>query len=129
MSHAAPARTPRSRAISRPVVLAVDAVLVVVFAAIGYATHADALTLAGVASTAWPFLVALAAAHAVLLVAGRPAAEVLSGLLVWVVTVGGGMLVRRVAGDGTATAFIVVAAVFNLVTLVGWRALARLARG
>lgn len=120
----APARTP----LPRGTVIAVDAVLVVVFAAIGYWTHADALTFEGVVSTAWPFLLALAVAHAVLAVAGRPAAEVLSGLLAWVVTVGGGMLVRKATGDGTAVPFIVVATLFNLATLVGWRVVAGLVR-
>ena len=108
--------------------LGVDAGLVALFAAIGYWTHADELTLPGVASTAWPFLLALVAAHGLLLAARRDAAALLSGVVVWVVTVALGMVVRKVAGDGTAVPFVVVATLFNLATLVGWRLVGRLIR-
>ncbi|STZ22148.1 transmembrane protein [Mycolicibacterium phlei] len=37
--------------------LATDLVLVVVFATIGRRSHAEGLTVAGIAGTAWPFLV------------------------------------------------------------------------
>ncbi|MGN0065815.1 MAG: DUF3054 domain-containing protein [Nocardioides sp.] len=117
-----------ARPLSRAAVLGIDAVLVVVFAAIGYWTHADELTPAGVVSTAWPFLLALLGAHGVLLAAGRRADEILSGLLVWVITVAAGMVIRKVSGDGTATPFIVVATLFNAATLLGWRLIARYAR-
>ncbi|MFZ0530798.1 MAG: DUF3054 domain-containing protein, partial [Propionicimonas sp.] len=41
-------------------VLGIDLAAVLVFAAIGRASHAEALSLAGLAQTAWPFLVAVA---------------------------------------------------------------------
>ena len=42
--------------------------------------------------------------------------------MIWVITVVVGMLLRRFAwDDGAAGPFVVVAAVFNAFTLVGWR--------
>ncbi len=108
--------------------MVIDAVCVVVFAAIGYATHADELTLAGTASTAWPFLAALFLTHAALQARKRTASSLSSGVLVWLATVVGGMVLRQVAGDGTALAFVIVATAFNAATLLGWRALAALLR-
>jgi hypothetical protein len=118
----------RARTPSNAAALGIDAVLVVVFAAIGYWTHADTISLGGVASTAWPFLVALAVAHLLLVALDRPAAGLTGGAVAWLVTLTGGMVVRQLTGAGTATAFIVVAGVFNVVTLLGWRLIALLAR-
>ena len=53
-----------------------------------------------------------------------PAAPVRTGLGVWAVTVGGGMLLRAASGQGTALPFIIVAAVTLFVALVGWRVIA-----
>ena len=39
-----------------------------------------------------------------------------------------GMVLRRLTGDGTATAFVLVATGFTLATLLGWRLLALLVR-
>jgi quinol-cytochrome oxidoreductase complex cytochrome b subunit len=45
-----------------------------------------------------------------------------TGVLVWIATVVVGVLLRRFAWDeSSAGAFVVVAAVFNAFTLVGWR--------
>jgi hypothetical protein len=38
------------------------------------------------------------------------------------VTLVGGMLLRRVGGDGTALAFIAVATAFLAASMLGWRA-------
>lgn len=53
----------------------------------------------------------------------RPLAVLRTGVPVWAVTVAGGMLLRMLVGQGTAPAFIIVAAVTLAVLLVGWRAL------
>ena len=101
--------------------LAIDVVLVVVFAALGARTHHDgALGAAEVADVAWPFLVGLGVAHAV----GRAPWTPVFGLVVWGCTVAIGMALRLATGDGTALAFVLVATGFNLATLVGWRLLA-----
>lgn len=112
---------------------AIDAVAVVVFVAAGRSSHAEALSLAGLAETAWPFLGGALVGWLIagLLTGGgwrSPLAPVRTGLVVWLSTVATGMLLRVVSGQGTAFAFIVVAAVVLGILLVGWRALAILIR-
>lgn len=107
----------------------VDVVLVLVFAVIGRASHDENPT--GFLLTAWPFLVALLLGHAVAaLLPGRPRRpwSVLWGLVVWVITVIGGMLLRIASGDTAQVAFIIVATLTLGVFLVGWRALTGLLR-
>lgn len=109
---------------------ALDAVLVVAFAALGRATHdGDVLGRFGVglAETSWPFLVGLAVGWIVSLAARRPRAPLRTGVPVWVVTVAGGMALRAVSGQGTALAFVIVATVTLALLLIGWRIIAALA--
>ncbi len=98
-----------------------DVAGVLVFAAIGRRSHAEGLTVAGVAATAWPFLVGTAVGW--LLVRGwrRPAAIAPTGLVVWVCTVVIGMLARRATSAGVAVSFVVVAFAATAVVLLGWR--------
>ncbi|MFS0892835.1 DUF3054 domain-containing protein [Microbacterium sp. 179-I 3D3 NHS] len=106
-----------------------DAVFVLVFAAIGRASHDE--DPGGFLLTAWPFLVALLAGHLVAaLLPGRPRRpwSLLWGVVVWVVTVGGGMLVRVASGDTAEAPFIVVATIVVGVLLLGWRGVAALLR-
>lgn len=107
----------------------VDALLVLVFAAIGRASHDESP--AGFLLTAWPFLVALLLGH--LLAALLPARprrpwSLLWGLVVWVVTVVGGMLLRVLSGDTAQVPFIIVATLTLGVFLVGWRGITALVR-
>jgi hypothetical protein len=111
------------------IALAIDAVLVVVFAAVGRASHDESLSVAGVLQTSWPFLAGLVAGWLVTLGWRRPVAPLRTGAGVWAVTVAGGMLLRIVSGEGTAVAFIIVAAVTLLVFLVGWRLIVGAVRG
>lgn len=107
----------------------VDAVLVLIFAAIGRASHDE--NPAGFLLTAWPFLIALVVGHLVAaLLPGRPRRpwSLLWGAVVWVVTVAGGMIVRVLSGDTAEVPFIIVATVVLGVFLVGWRAIAALLR-
>lgn len=115
----------------RPLVLAlvVDAILIVVFAAIGRATHdGDVLGPAGsgLATTAWPFLVAMLLGWVVSRGWRRPLAPVRTGLPVWAVTLVAGMLLRGLSGQGIAVAFVIVAGITLLLFLVGWRGIAAL---
>ncbi|GGA63372.1 hypothetical protein GCM10011490_12480 [Pseudoclavibacter endophyticus] len=99
--------------------IAVDVVLVVVFATTGRASHGETLTPWGIADTAWPFVVACLAAWVLVTVARWPHARVFpSGLVVWAATLAGGMGLRVLAGDTAATAFIVVAAITLAVLLL-----------
>ncbi len=106
--------------------LLIDLVLVVVFAAVGRASHGESV--AGTMLTAWPFLVACAAAWIVLLVISDDGLGRRAGVIVWLVTLIGGMALRVAAGDTAAPAFIVVATLFLGATLLGWRAVAGLVR-
>jgi peptidoglycan/LPS O-acetylase OafA/YrhL len=104
---------------------ALDAVLVLVFAAIGRASHDE--DPAGFLVTAWPFLVALVVGHALAaLLPGRPRRpwSLAWGAVAWAVTVAGGMLLRVSTGETAQVPFIIVATVVLGVFLVGWRALA-----
>lgn len=107
----------------------VDAVFVLVFAVIGRVSHdEDPL---GFLLTAWPFLIALVVGHALAaLVPARPRRpwSVGWGLIVWVVTVGGGMLLRIATGDTAETPFIIVASLVLAALLLGWRLIALLVR-
>ncbi|MEX8034327.1 DUF3054 domain-containing protein [Microbacterium sp. 20-116] len=110
--------------------LVIDLVLVVVFAAIGRATHdGDVLGPAGsgLATTAWPFVVALLVGWIVTRAWRRPAAIAKTGLPVWAITVALGMVLRALSGQGVAVAFVVVATITLAVMLLGWRGIARLA--
>lgn len=106
--------------------LLLDVVFVVVFAVVGRLSHAEAADLAGVLTTAWPFLAGLAAGWAVSRAWRHPLALWPTGVVVWVVTLVAGMLLRVVSGQGTAVAFIVVAALTLALFLIGWRAIATL---
>jgi hypothetical protein len=103
--------------------VALDVAGIVVFVAIGRAAHTDGLTVAGLASTAWPFLVGAGTGWMMTRGWRRPADLVPTGVAVWVSCVAVGMVLRVVAGQGTAAAFIGVALAFVGVALLGWRAL------
>lgn len=106
--------------------LAADVVCVLVFCVAGRRSHAEGLTVTGVAETAWPFLVGTAVGW--LLARGwrRPAALAPTGVVVWVATVVVGMLLRKATSAGVAASFVVVASAVTALLLLGWRALARL---
>ncbi len=104
--------------------LLADVALVVGFAAAGRASH-DSDVWAGLARTAGPFLLALAAGWLVSRAWRAPAAPLRTGAVVWIVTLVGGLVVRALTGQGVALPFVFVAAGTLLVLLVGWRAVAR----
>ncbi|MDR6690892.1 hypothetical protein J2X55_001791 [Microbacterium sp. 1154] len=110
--------------------LIIDVVLVVVFAAIGRATH-DGDVLGpfglGLATTAWPFVVALLVGWLATRAWRRPVAVVKTGLPVWAITVAVGMVLRALSGQGVAVAFVIVATITLALLLLGWRGISRLA--
>lgn len=115
------------------IALGLDAVLVVVFAAIGRATHdGDVLgpTGSGLATTAWPFLAGVLLGWIVCRGWRHPFAPLRTGMPVWAVTLVAGMALRTLSGQGVAVAFVIVAAITLLLFVVGWRGVVRLtARG
>ncbi len=109
--------------------LLLDVVLVVVFAAIGRATHDGEVFGpfgAGLATTAWPFVVALLVGWLLARAWRNPAAVQRTGLPVWAVTVALGMVLRAASGQGVAVAFVIVATLTLALLLLGWRGAARL---
>jgi Protein of unknown function (DUF3054) len=105
----------------------IDVCCVLVFVVIGRASHAKGETLAGIASTSWPFLCGLGLGWLVSRAWLRPLALLPAGISAWLCTVAGGMVLRVVSGQGTAVAFIGVALAFLGLFLLGWRLLWRLA--
>ena len=111
------------RPVTVPVMIGLDAVLVVVFSTFGRGAHSEGLGVAQVWGTAWPFLIGLAVGWMILLTTRRAPAATGSGVLVWSATLVVGMGIRGLS-DGRVPhwSFIVVAGVVTAVFLIGWRA-------
>jgi DUF3054 family protein len=105
--------------------LVLDVCCVLLFVVIGRASHAKGESLAGIASTSWPFLAGLAAGWLGSRAWRRPLGLFPAGVGVWAATVVLGMVFRVVSGQGTAFAFILVALAFLGLFLLGWRLVAR----
>ena len=114
-------RGPRVR--RTPIALLADVVCVIVFCTIGRRSHAEGLTVTGVAQTAWPFLTGTGAGW--LLIRGwrQPFTVIPTGVVVWVCTVVVGMLLRKATSAGVAFSFVIVASAATAVLLLGWRVL------
>lgn len=108
--------------------LAADVVSVVVFCTVGRRSHAEGLTLSGIAETAWPFVVGTLVGWLASRAWQRPATLVPTGVVVWLCTVIIGMLLRKVTSASVAPSFIVVASLATALLLLGWRAAALLTR-
>ncbi|WP_067830800.1 DUF3054 domain-containing protein [Nocardia inohanensis] len=110
----------------------VDAILVIVFCAIGRRSHNEDVT--GLLRTLWPFATGLVLGWviAVAVAAGREGASAAkrfdgrrlwpTGVIIWVSTLVAGMLLRVVSGQGIAFSFIIVASSVLALFLLGWRA-------
>jgi hypothetical protein len=103
-----------------------DVAAVLVFAVSGRRTHAEGADLLGLLATAGPFLVALAAGW-VAARAWRGPAALRTGLIVWPVTVVGGLALRAAFTGRLPLSFALVVAVVLGALLLGWRGLAVLA--
>lgn len=101
--------------------VAVDVVLVLIFAWSGRGSHQQSLSFIGVLQTAAPFLLALA----ILTLLSRPWVNHSriwpTGILIWIGTVALGMALRVLFGGTAAVPFIVVATIVLGVFLVGRR--------
>lgn len=102
--------------------LAVDVIGVLVFCAVGRRSHDEGLNIGGVAITAWPFLTGTVVGWLVSRGWRRPTALAPTGVIVWLCTVGVGMVLRKASSAGVAASFVVVAASVTAVLLLGWRA-------
>jgi hypothetical protein len=102
--------------------LAADVVAVLVFCAVGRRSHAEGLSITGLASTAWPFLAGTVTGWLASRGWRRPTAVVPTGVVVWLCTVVVGMLLRKASSAGVAASFVVVASSVTAALLLGWRA-------
>lgn len=98
------------------------------FCAIGRRSHAEGLTVTGVAETAWPFLTGTLVGWVLSRGWRHPTALAPTGLTVWLATVIVGMILRKASSQGVAVSFIVVASLVTALLLLGWRAIANASR-
>jgi Protein of unknown function (DUF3054) len=105
---------------------AVDACCVLAFVIIGRHTHHHGDDLAGIWHTGWPFLAGLAIGLVAARAWRRPLSIGPAGLGAWLGAAGAGMVIRVLAGQGTAIAFIAVTFAFLALFLIGWRIVARI---
>jgi peptidoglycan/LPS O-acetylase OafA/YrhL len=113
---------PASATRVRPeVAILADVICVIVFCTIGRRSHAEGITVAGVAETAWPFLAGTAVGWLAVRGWRRPATLAPTGLVIWLSTVVIGMLLRKATSQGTAVSFVVVASLVTAILLLGWR--------
>jgi Protein of unknown function (DUF3054) len=113
------------QAVARSMVFATaaDACCVLAFVAIGRQTHRDGDSLAGIWHTAWPFLSGLAVGLVLVRAWRRPTSLWPAGVGAWLGAAGVGMIIRVLAGQGTAPAFVAVACAVLALFVLGWRAL------
>jgi peptidoglycan/LPS O-acetylase OafA/YrhL len=108
--------------------LGIDVACVLVFCSVGRRSHDEGLNVAGIATTAWPFLSGAALGWLTSQAWRRPTAVYPTGIVVWLCTVVVGMLLRKATSAGVAASFVVVATSVTALLLLGWRAVARLTR-
>jgi hypothetical protein len=98
-----------------------DLLAILIFVAIGRSVHQHGESISGLASTTWPFGVGLAMAWVTALAVHRTPSRPRVGVGITGVTVTVGMVLRVLAGQGTAFAFVVVALVFLGAEMALWR--------
>jgi hypothetical protein len=102
---------------------ALDAVGVVLFVAVGRRNHGEDSGFEGTLVTAAPFLLALGVAWLVVPRAQTAPASLRTGVGIWAVTAGLGLILRRVVFQrGIALPFVLVTIGVLGAVLLGWRA-------
>jgi hypothetical protein len=104
---------------------AADVIAVVVFAAVGRISHAEAESLSGLLATAAPFLIGLVASWATPVVRAHPVG-IRAGAVVLAGTAVLGLLLRAAFTGRLPLTFAVVTVVSLAVLLIGWRTLSLL---
>ena len=102
--------------------MGIDIACVLMFCAVGRRSHDEGLNVAGIATTAWPFLSGTVLGWLASQAWRRPTAVVPTGVVVWLCTVAVGMLLRKATSVGVAASFVVVASSVTALLLLGWRA-------
>ncbi|GAA4777561.1 DUF3054 domain-containing protein [Citricoccus nitrophenolicus] len=118
----AAADTPALRSVAPWIGGALDVLLIILFAGLGRRTHESGMDLAGLLMTALPFLIAWAVATALTRPRRTWTRVWPAGVVVWLVTVVGGLLLRVAMGDTAAPSFQLVTAGVLGAFLLGRRA-------
>jgi len=105
-----------------------DVILILVFVIVGRVSHHESLSIVGILITLWPFLVGLAAGWLITRSWRTPFRIFWNGVTIWLVTVLIAMLLRVASNQGVEIGFVLVAAAFLVVGMLGWRAIALLIR-
>lgn len=117
-------KSPKPPALLLPVAAAVaDAILIMVFAAVGRDAHQRGDIVTGVLLTAWPFLAGAALGWLVAKAWRDPLSVRRAGLAVWLGSVAGGMALRALTGQTVVLPFVIVALLSLGLLLVGYRLL------
>jgi peptidoglycan/LPS O-acetylase OafA/YrhL len=98
-----------------------DAVLILVFAAVGRDAHQRGDVVAGVFLTAWPFLAGAALGWVASKAWRNPFSVRRTGLAVWLGALAGGMALRLLTNQTVVLPFVIVALLSLGLLLVGWR--------
>lgn len=104
--------------------VALDAGAIVVFAAVGRASHDEGIlgdAGLGLLATVWPFLVGAGIGWLISRGWRKPCAWNPTGTIVWASTLVGGMLLRLASGQGVQVSFVIVAGLVLAAFLIGWR--------
>lgn len=104
-----------------------DLAAVAAFVVIGRQSHTGDPSGDSLLTVLAPFVIGLAGAWLVILLAGARAEGWRGGLTAWLLTLSLGMALRAtVFGGGVAVSFVVVAGTFLALTMLGWRLVAQL---
>ncbi len=107
----------------RALQILLDLAVVLAFAAIGRASHAEALDPSQLFRTAAPFVLATLMAWVLLVMRPGLVAGWRQAALVWGTTLVLGMLFRAMLGQGVQPSFVAVAGSVLLAGMAGWRVL------
>jgi len=112
----------------------VDLVVITVFVLIGRSSHDEGFAILCVLQTLWPFVISACAGWSVVYVFShvrssdmfrpdfRPERAVPQGVVIWFFTVTVAMILRYLLHQGVAVSFVIVAATFLALFMIGWRA-------
>ena len=106
----------------------IDILLVVIFAVVGRASHAEGLSIMGIAETGWPFLAACLGGWIVVGLLDDSGYGPRAAVVIWLSTLLVGMGLRILAGNTAELPFVLVAAGFLFSSFFGWRLVVRLIR-
>lgn len=100
-----------------------DAVLIILFAAVGRSAHKRGDVVAGVLVTAWPFLAGAAIGWLASRAWRHPLKVRWTGVVIWLCSLVIGMFLRAITGQTAALPFVFVAFLSLGVLLLGYRLL------